>query len=435
VELHVGKPRKKRVAFRIFSGNRLTLPLLLNIWERNGLDSQFEIVLIAAEPNRLAAAQAAELRRCAAGVYSFMTPHLPALAREVRALRASRVSGGPMPLLVAGGPHVRGETDLAASCGFDVLYGGAGEDAFLRLGHSLLGGELKAGDGPRIFPGQSELAAAGAGLPQWGDYIPVSKYFKTVPPLEISRGCSWKCRYCQTGGTRACHRNEESISVYLDELRRRGLPRVGFISPSALETGASGARRPDLERIGRLLHASRKAGFRLVEFGIFPSEIRPDTVSADALRLLRRHVANRRLTFGAQSASDARLAAIGRGHSKADVENAVAMANEAGFAVNLDFIIALPGETPGERNELLDFMAALRRKHRVFFQLHHFFPLAGSAFARRLPSFLSAAERRKFGALKKNGLASDWWREGERTARAFFAWLEQDHPAYLGRFH
>jgi radical SAM superfamily enzyme YgiQ (UPF0313 family) len=427
----VAAAKKKRIAFRIFSGNRLTLPLLLNIWEQNGLDGQFEIALIAAEPGRLTAAQTAELRTCAACVYSFMTPHLPALAREVRALRSA---GGPLPLLVAGGPHVRGETELAGACGFDALYGGAGEEAFLRLGHDLLGGGLKVDAGPLVFPAPTKQAAEGARIPGWENYIPVSKYFKTLPPLEITRGCFWKCRYCQTGGTRPRHRGEESIAFYLDELRRRGLPRVGFISPSALEPGASRPKRPGLERIGRLLELCRRSGLRFIEFGIFPSEIRPDTVSEDALRLLRRHVANRRLTFGAQSASSARLAAIGRGHAVADIENAVAAANEAGFAANLDFIIALPGETAAERNELLDFMVALRRKHRVFFQLHHFFPLAGSAFVHRLPSFLSPGERRKFSALKKNGLASDWWREGERSARAYIAWLQRDYPKFFARF-
>ena len=33
--------------------------------------------------------------------------------------------------------------------------------------------------------------------------------------------------------------------------------------------------------------------------------------------------------------------------------------------------------------------------------------------------------------MKKNGLASDWWQEGERTAREYFAWLEHDFPEYF----
>jgi B12-binding domain/radical SAM domain protein len=422
--------KKKRIAFRVFSGNRLTIPLLLNVWEKSRLDRHFQILAVDSEPGRLTGAQLAALRGSDVCIYSFMTPHLPLIAAEVQALRPA---GRTRPLLVAGGAHVTGEQELARACGFDILFCGPGEENFLRFGRDLLAG-IGARDHADQYPAvMTPPAGADAGQ-GWEEYFPFSRYMPTVPPLEIARGCFWKCRYCQTGGTRPSFRGPDSIARYLDELRRRGLPRVGFISPSALEFGCARPRRPDLERIEGLLHACRAAGFRFSEFGIFPSEIRPDTVNAEALRLLRRTVSNRRLTFGAQSASPARLAAIGRGHSAAAIENAVAAANEAGFAANLDFIIALPGETTADRRRLLETMSSLRKKYRVSFQLHHFFPLAGSAFALRLPSFLSADERRAFAALKKDGLASDWWREGERTVRDYFAWLERDFPDFFARF-
>ncbi len=423
--------KKKRVAFRIFSGNRLTVPLLLNIWEKDGLDRAFDIVLVDGEPGRLAAGETRALLGSDACVYSFMTPHLPQVAGEIRMLRAA---GKSAPLLVAGGPHVSGEQELALACGFDILCRGPGETIFLQFGRDLLAGKIKAGGDPLVYLADKDKKVRSGAESAWEEYIPVSRYFRTVPPLEISRGCFWKCRYCQTGGTRPLTRGEGSIRRYLDELRRRGLPRVGFISPSALEFGAGRRGRPELGRVERLLELCRRAGFRFSEFGIFPSEIRPDTVSAEGVDLLRRHVANRRLTFGAQSASAAGLASLGRGHDTAAIWQAVEIANSAGFSANLDFIIALPGETAVDRRLLLEFIAALRKKHRVHIQLHHFFPLAGSAFSRRLPSFLSAGERRVFCALKKNGLASDWWLEGERTAHAYLSWLERDFPDCFSRF-
>lgn len=423
--------KKKLIAFRIFSGNRLTIPLLLNVWEKNRLDRHFRILAVDGEPGRLTTAQFAALRSSAVCIYSFMTPHLPLLAAEVKALGRA---GRPQPLLVAGGAHVTGEQELALACGFDILFCGAGEETFLQFGRDLLAAEFNARGLADRFPAiMAPQAGNGAGQ-GWEEYIPLSRHSPTVPPLEIARGCLWKCRYCQTGGSRPRFRSQDSIERYLDELRRRGLPRVGFISPSALEFGCARPGRPALDRIEGLLRASRAAGFRFIEFGIFPSEIRPDTVNAEALGLLRRTVSNRRLTFGAQSASAARLAAIGRGHPAAAIENAVAAANEAGFAANLDFIIALPGETPAERRQLLELMSSFSKKYRVYFQLHHFFPLAGSAFALRRPSFLSADERRVFGALKKNGLASDWWQQGERTVRDYFAWLERDFPDIFAQF-
>ena len=269
----------------------------------------------------------------------------------------------------------------------------------------------------------------------WERYIPVSSYIKTIPPLEISRGCFWNCRYCQTGGGKPRYRGYDSIRAYLAELRRRRMPRVGFISPSALEYGAKERNRPSLDKIAALLELSRSAGFSFIEYGIFPSELRPDTVSGEGLNLLRRFVSNRRLTFGAQSASDERLTAIGRAHGLDDIMAAVEAANGAGFAANLDFIVALPGETAYDRRNLLDLLKTLRQKYRVYFQLHHFFPLAGSPFARRFPAFLSAAERQTFSDLKKNGLASDWWLAGEKTVKEYFSWLKKNFPTVYEEYY
>jgi B12-binding domain/radical SAM domain protein len=426
------KTGKRRVFFRVFPGNRLTMPLLLNIWEKNGLDSLFDIQLVDAAPGRIALQQTGTVGADDIFIYSFMTQHLPWVAEEIKRLQSGT---GVVPLLAAGGPHVSAEPELAVACGFKVIFRGPGENTFLQFGRDLLAGknitaEAVIYDG-RNKPGDDE---DGHDAP-WEEYIPLSTYFKTVPPLEITRGCFWNCRYCQTGGDKPRYRSLDSIREYLDELRRRRLPRVGFISPSALEYGAEEKARPDLDKIEALLELCGAAGFKFIEYGIFPSELRPNMVTGEALHLLQRYVSNRCLTFGAQSASDERLTAIGRGHRVDDIVNAVAMANDAGFAVNLDFIIALPGETAEDRRDLLDLLKTLRQKYRVFFQLHHFFPLAGSPFARRLPAYLSVAERQTFSDLKKNGLASDWWMAGKKSVQDYFRWLEKNFPAVFNEYH
>ena len=427
------KIKKRRVIFRVVPGNRLTMPLLLNIWEKNGLDRCFDIQLADDAPGRLSLRQTGTVGADDVFIYSFMTPHLPWVAEEIGCLRSG---AGAAPLLAAGGPHISAELELAKDCGFNVLFRGPGEKTFLQFGRDLLAGKIAAGE-TVIYDGRamSYDDEADHDAASWEGYIPVSTYFKTVPALEITRGCFWNCRYCQTGGEKPRYRGYDSISAYLAELRRRRMSRVGFISPSALEYGAEDRARPNLDNIEALLELCRTAGFRFIEYGIFPSEMRPDTVSGDALRLLRRYVSNRRLTFGAQSASDERLTAIGRGHRLDDIVAAVETANGAGFAANLDFIIALPGETAGDRRDLLDLMKTLRQKYRVYFQLHHFFPLAGSPFASRLPSYLSAAERQTFSDLKKNGSASDWWLAGEKAVQAYFRWLEKKFPKVFSEYY
>jgi len=427
------KNGKRRIFFRVFDANRLTMPLLLNIWEANGLDRFFDIRLADAAPGELVYHPAFAADQADVFIYSFMTPHLPWVAGEISHLRSVAGSG---LLLAAGGSHVSSEPDLAAACGFNVIFIGPGEKTFLRFAQDLLAGK-PFGAEPVIYDGRALSQGSGADPEgkSWQRYIPVSAYFKTVPPLEITRGCFWNCRYCQTGGEKPCYRSADAILPYLEELQRRRMARVGFISPSALEYGAEKPRHPDSERIEALLELCLVAGFRFIEYGIFPSEVRPDTVREVDLSRLRRYVSNRRLTFGAQSASDARLTAIGRGHRVKDIAAAVKKANEAGFTANLDFIIALPGETAADRCDLLELMKSLKQKYRVFFQLHHFFPLAGSPFARSLPSYLSAAERQTFSDLKKNGLASDWWLDGERSVHDYFRWLEKNFPEIFSEYH
>jgi len=427
------KIKKRRVFFRVFPANRLTVPLLLNIWEKNGLDRYFDIRLVDSAPGRLVFKPGQAFAGDDVFVYSFMTPHLPWVAEEIARVRSA---AGASPLLTAGGPHVSAEPELALACGFDVVFRGPGEKTFLQFGRDLREGKT-ARAGAAVVDGRDVPATASEAPDEalWEKYIPVSAYFRTVPPLEITRGCFWNCRYCQTGGGKPHYRGQRSIRAYLTELQRRGMSRVGFISPSALEYRAENPGRPDLGEIEALLELCRTAGFRFIEYGIFPSEIRPDTVSAAGAELLRRHVSNRRLTFGAQSAADGRLAAIGRGHRLADTIAAVETANDAGFAANLDFVIALPGETPADRRDLLLLMKSLKKKYRVHFQLHHFFPLAGSPFARRRPAFLDASEQQNFRDLKKNGLASDWWLAGEKTVRDYFDWLENKFPTLFKDYY
>ena len=412
-----------KIVFRVFPFNRLTFPLLLNVWEYHGIDRHFDIRII--EGDKAGQKEIGDLGRGDAIVYSFMTPHLPLIAAEIERVRKT-FPPEQRPLLVAGGPHVSGEQELALKIGLDRVFAGDGEDLFLRFGQDLLAGG--SGRDPVVHEDNGTAPAT------WERYIPVSRYLKTMPPLEIMRGCFWKCRYCQTGTRKPLFRSLDSVDRYLEEATKRGINRISFISPSALEFGASSARQIDSGAIGWVLGLTRSRGFRFVEYGVFPSEIRPDTVTDDALAMLGRFVSNRKLTIGAQSGIDARLALIARGHDTHAVERAVALANARGFRVNLDLIIAYPGETADERMANLAFFRKIGKRYRLRVHVHHFFPLAGSPFEFRFPSFLNEAERQVWRTLKREGIASDWWVEGEKTAKAYFGWLKRRFPDHWARY-
>jgi hypothetical protein len=94
-------------------------------------------------------------------------------------------------------------------------------------------------------------------------------------------------------------------------------------------------------------------------FGSFPSEIRPEHVSVEALRLVRRYCDNDNLIVGAQSGSADVLAAAKRGHGVEEVRRAVRLGVQEGFRINVDMIFGMPGEGPPEVDQSLRLAAEL----------------------------------------------------------------------------
>ena len=72
---------------------------------------------------------------------------------------------------------------------------------------------------------------------------------------------------------------------------------------------------------------------------------RPDTITSDKLEVLRRHGVDR-LSVNPQTMEDEVLRLIGRRHTAADIVKALELVRKAGgFAVNMDMIAGLPGDS------------------------------------------------------------------------------------------
>ena len=88
-----------------------------------------------------------------------------------------------------------------------------------------------------------------------------------------------------------------------------------------------------------------------------------DTCEPDALRALRRAGVNR-LSLGVQSTDDALLQAIGRVHTFAQVQEAVAAARRAKIKnLSLDLIYGLPGQTMAQWEKTLQDAVDLQPEH------------------------------------------------------------------------
>ncbi|MBN1196140.1 MAG: TIGR04013 family B12-binding domain/radical SAM domain-containing protein [Candidatus Aminicenantes bacterium] len=396
-----------RVFFRLTPLTRLSAPLLLNAWE--AIPGAPAIQVVNTPP--------AEARPKDVVLFSFLSTQLPDLHREILSLREKGV------ILVAGGPHASAAPGFTRRIGFHSIITGDGEAALPPLARDLANGlEL-----------QTEYnGGRGNDISNW---LPISRSIRTLPPLELMRGCVHNCTYCAvplSGPPR--FRSLESVRCYLDQLHDRGARRANFISPSALEYIDPRVGTDPRESVAELLASARSFCFEYIEYGIFPSEIRPGSLNREWSQLLRKHVSHRRLTLGAQSGCPERLRRLRRGHTPDDVEASIIVANEAGFGVNLDVMVGFPDETPDELETTLNFVRRMHRNHRIHAQVHHFVPLPGTLLQHSFPSFPGIRGKQNLLRMERDGLITGQWKCGERDARRYLTWLRQYYPDIYEQF-
>ncbi len=314
--------------------------------------------------------------------YSLNVANAPPLIAEM---------AGAGCVTIAGGPHASAcWVEVARAADYVVV--GEGERTLARLLDAI-----EAGSAAPI-PG---TATAAGGLVPTDHAVRLDAY----PPfshrkgyIECSRGCPHACAYCQTprlfpGGMR--HR---SIDACVEAAR--ALPDVRFVTPNAFAYGSDG-RTPRFGKVRRLLTSLARED-ATIWFGTFPSEVRPEFVTDEALELLRSFCANTRVHFGLQSGSDRVLAAIGRGHTVVDGMIAVDRVLDHGFVPVVDLILGFPFETDAEQEATLVLAEHLAgRGCRV--HAHRFMPLPGTPLAKYPARALVPTARRRLGRLALDG--------------------------------
>lgn len=351
--------------------------------------------------------------------WSFYSPDAARMRGELQAVKA--LVDDPHVVHVAGGVHATAEPAATLHAGFDLVATGEGELPIRDLVHDLRVG----GDG-RSVAGMVSLDAAGelrrngrASRIALDDFPPFGPAHDRFGPIEITRGCIYACRFCQTpyfAGAAFRHRSIASVRHWVRHLVGRGFRDFRFLSPTSLSYGTQTAE-PDLAAVEALLAGVRDeiGPERRLWFGTFPSEVRPEHVTPASLALLRRFVTNRALIVGGQSGSDRVLAASERGHDSACIERAVALCGEHGFVPHVDFLLGLPGEEPADVEATLQLMDALvARGARV--HAHTFLPLPGTPFRRAAPGAITEVVRRRLRAMASKGSLYGQWEQQEATA-------------------
>jgi len=179
--------------------------------------------------------------------FSIMTCQFEETARLIRRLRGEH---GECLIILAGGPHVTARPDEVLRAGADIVFRGEAETGFPRV--------LKA-----LFQGMGcaaiQSADAPADLDRTFSFSPQRGMFG---PIEITRGCAFACRFCQTShifGAGLRHRSVEKIARQAESLRSINRKVVRLLSPNAFSYGSHDGRKLNLDAVRDLLAALRES--------------------------------------------------------------------------------------------------------------------------------------------------------------------------------
>lgn len=222
------------------------------------------------------------------------------------------------------------------------------------------------------------------------NYTPYCELPALHPPIEIMRGCTNGCMYCQT--PRLCRgrvrfRSLDKIeAIVADYAKRFPAPLdLRIIAPNSLGYQSVDGRTPNIPALRGLLDIAKRYNARLY-LGSFPSEVRPDFVTPETVQILKDCNAPM-VAVGAQAGSDSELKRMCRGHTVQQVLDAVVLMRAADLVPNVDFILCCPNETEEEQCDTVRFAQKLLDLG-CHIRLHHFMPLPGTPWANLPPSEL-----------------------------------------------
>ncbi|MBP2173237.1 TIGR04013 family B12-binding domain/radical SAM domain-containing protein [Methanococcus voltae] len=319
-------------------------------------------------------------------IYSFMTLQRPEVSKEINILRNNFKD----LILIAGGPHASGAPEDTLKMGFDYVLVGEGEITLPDLINKINNNQYIENNVIKGIPIDS--------FKGYDEIYPLA-------PIEITRGCPYNCRFCQTPqifGKNIRHRSIEDIIKIVKNMKD-----IRFVTPNALSYGSKYATKPNLEKLEELLKKLSIFKERLF-LGTFPSEVRPEFINEDTLNLIVNYCDNKYLHFGAQSGCDEMLTHIRRGHTVNDVINAVDLCKKNKLMPKVDFIFGFPSETMENRIRSIQLMKYIIKKNGKV-HAHYFMPLPGTYFENEKPTELDRETIKILGSMAKKGQISGSW--------------------------
>ena len=346
---------------------------------------------------------------------SFLSTQIEKIVKLTQKLTKLRKS--KKTLLLAGGPHPSGSPHTTLNLGYDYVVIGEGEETFIRFVNAFFNnnedilkikGLMYWDENERKYKytGRQQLVV----LDNYPPFAVKSKHFN---PIEITRGCPYRCGFCQTSflfKPIVRHRSIEKIAFYVEYLKKLGLTDIRVISPNAFSYGSRDGKTVNVGKLEELLSRIREiigSKGRLF-FGTFPSEVRPEAISEETLQLLKKYTNNKSITVGIQSGSDRILKLANRGHSVEEAVEAIRLALSFGFRVDADFIFGFPWEEEQDINETIEVMKTLVNMGAVI-HAHTFMPLPGTPLGNTTPKEIDRRLQREIGKLSSGRKLYGQW--------------------------
>ncbi|MDD4091149.1 MAG: TIGR03960 family B12-binding radical SAM protein [Smithellaceae bacterium] len=297
------------------------------------------------------------------------------------------------PLVIAGGPCAFNPAPLAAF--IDAFVIGEGEEAVVEIANTLT-------EGKKQNSGRAAMLEALANLD--GVYVPalhqnkiikkrkvmdLNHWLHPVAPvvplmqavhdrivLEIARGCTRGCRFCQAGMLWRPYR--ERNARLITEMADRALAATGHdeISLLALSSGDYSCIEPLLQNLMRK-HCAQRVALAL------PS-LRVETLSQTLIEEIKR-TRKTSFTLAPEAGTDKMRRIINKGNSAEDLLASVDQVFTAGWkSIKLYFMIGLPHEEESDLEGIVDLayqaLRAARRRGQITVSLSTFVPKPHTPF-------------------------------------------------------
>ncbi len=354
--------------------------------------------------------------------FSFRTAQLPEIYERMSVIFSNLK---PLELekviFIAGGSHPSGSPLTTLKTGFDFVFVGEAEFSLpFFLKQIITNQDVHKTPGIAYLDDIDTHKTTTNPPPiNLDDYPLISKSRGLYPPLEITRGCTFGCTFCQVPtlfGHRIRHRSIEIITDTVEWMARRKLNDIRFITPNSFGYMSSKPRDVNQDAIVTLLSSIRKTeGIRNLYFGTFPGEVRPETVSKELMKEIKPYLSNTRISLGLQSGSNDVLKNIHRGHSVEEGIDAINILLGTGFTPVVDIIIGLPNASEEDELKTIQVIEELTKRD-IFIRAHIFMPLPGTKLEDTQFKPVYPKIRKMLGKLSSKGKIEGNWTNQEKYA-------------------